>query len=451
MDFSTLEPLPTETQGAGLLRGWTRVTIARTGVDLDIGCRPAIKTLRGASRSAGAKQAAPEWLRVLILVEFQSKVEHDMALRVQGYVQRMHEKAWKQRHVRRMDRLPPVLAVVFYNGTSPWRAERSVWDLTEKRALRKRDREVTRMPVGMRYELVDVTQHAGKSLSQDNIVELMISTELLGKDLDPAAVHSILEAQGRLLGSVAAGPAQGAGAAAGLDAADDRPDRRRFGHIGGHGADARDAEVGQDADVHRGMRPRISSQAAGRGRCRGPCRGAAGATERSLPPGPAKARSQRRERLGEADRGHRRLRFAVGDGRPDHRLQRRRRVRDTIARARVVRSSSAVTHNAAGASSALGGEGPRRTGSPVGRRGRVNVPISASSVNVHKLNLASADRTLRCRGGPTTQVRNGRQLVNALHKLKEQSCLRPCLGGALGPCAVEVVRQPKNPVPPRTA
>jgi len=29
----------------------------------------------------------------------------------------------------------------------------------------------------------------------------MISTELLGKDLDPATVHSILEAQGRLLGS----------------------------------------------------------------------------------------------------------------------------------------------------------------------------------------------------------------------------------------------------------
>ena len=181
MDFSTLEPLPTETVDAWLQAGYQ-----------DVAWRLKVR---------GAKQADPEWLRLLILVEFQSKVEHDMALRVQGYVQRMHEKEWKQRHVRRMDRLPPVLAVVFYNGTSPWRAERSVWDLTEKRALRKRDREVTRMPVGMRFELVDVTQHAGKPLSQDNIVELMISTELLGKDLDPAAVHSILEAQGRLLGS----------------------------------------------------------------------------------------------------------------------------------------------------------------------------------------------------------------------------------------------------------
>lgn len=76
-----------------------------------------------------------------------------------------------------------------------------MWDLTEKRALRERDREVTRMPVGMRYELVDVTQYVGRPLSQDNVVELMISTELLGKDLDPAVVQSILEAQGRLLGS----------------------------------------------------------------------------------------------------------------------------------------------------------------------------------------------------------------------------------------------------------
>ena len=138
---------------------------------------------------------------MLILVEFQSTVEYDMALRVQGYIQRMHEQAWKQRQTRQTDRLPPVLAVVFYNGASPWQAERSVWDLTEKRALRERDREVTRMPVGMRYELVDVTQYAGRPLSQDNIVELMISTELLGKDLDPAVVQSILEAQGRLLGS----------------------------------------------------------------------------------------------------------------------------------------------------------------------------------------------------------------------------------------------------------
>ena len=181
MDFSTLEPLPTETVDAWLQAGYQ-----------DIAWRLKVRA---------AAPGAPEWLRVLILVEFQSKVEHDMALRVQGYMQRMHEQAWKQRHVRETDRLPPVLAVVFYNGASPWRAKRSVWDLTEKRALRERDREVARMPVGMRYELVDVTQHAGRPLSQDNIVELMISTELLGKDLDPEVVQSILEAQGRLLGS----------------------------------------------------------------------------------------------------------------------------------------------------------------------------------------------------------------------------------------------------------
>ena len=181
MDFSTLEPLPTETIDAWLQAGYR-----------DVAWRLKVRP---------AAAAASEWLRVLILVEFQSTVEYDMALRLQGYVQRMHEQAWKERHVRQADRLPPVLTVVFYNGASPWRAQRSVWDLTEKGALRERDREVARMPVGMRYELVDVTQYAGKELSQDNIVELMISTELLGKDLDPAAVHRILEAQGRLLGS----------------------------------------------------------------------------------------------------------------------------------------------------------------------------------------------------------------------------------------------------------
>ena len=181
MDFSTLQPLPTETIDAWLQAGYQ-----------DVAWRLKVRA---------SAPAATEWLRVLIVVEFQSTVEYDIALRVQGYIQRMHEQAWKQRQTRQTDRLPPVLAVVFYNGASPWKAERSVWDLTEKRALRGRDREVTRMPVGMRYELVDVTQYAGRALSQDNIVELMISTELLGKDLEPALVQSILEAQGRLLGS----------------------------------------------------------------------------------------------------------------------------------------------------------------------------------------------------------------------------------------------------------
>ena len=87
MDFSTLEPLPTETIDAWLQAGYQ-----------DIAWRLKVRA---------AAPGAPEWLRVLILVEFQSKVEHDMALRVQGYMQRMHEQAWKERHVRETDRLPP--------------------------------------------------------------------------------------------------------------------------------------------------------------------------------------------------------------------------------------------------------------------------------------------------------------------------------------------------------
>ena len=181
MDFSTLEPLPTET--------------------IDSWLRPGYQDIAWRLRVRATGSGDPEWLRLLILVEFQSTVEYDMPLRMQGYVQRMHELAWKERHVRRTDRLPPVLAVVFYNGARPWRAKRSVWGLTNKRGLRPLDRAVTRMPVGMRYELIDVKQHAKASLSRNNVVELMISTELLGKDLDPEAVHSILEAQGRLLGS----------------------------------------------------------------------------------------------------------------------------------------------------------------------------------------------------------------------------------------------------------
>ena len=64
MDFSTLQPLPTETIDAWLQAGYQ-----------DVAWRLKVRA---------SAPAATEWLRVLILVEFQSKVEHDMALRVAG-------------------------------------------------------------------------------------------------------------------------------------------------------------------------------------------------------------------------------------------------------------------------------------------------------------------------------------------------------------------------------
>ena len=65
-------------------------------------------------------EGGPEWLRVLLMLEFQSGIDWFMALRVQGYAVRLYESLWRERRPGRGDRLPPVLAVVIYNGKSRW-------------------------------------------------------------------------------------------------------------------------------------------------------------------------------------------------------------------------------------------------------------------------------------------------------------------------------------------
>ncbi len=77
------------------------------------------------------------WLYVYILLEFQSKVDPYMALRMMSYVSSL----WLDLHARRRlhpdGSLPPVLPVVLYNGRKHWTAPVEVADL------------VATMPVGL--------------------------------------------------------------------------------------------------------------------------------------------------------------------------------------------------------------------------------------------------------------------------------------------------------------
>ena len=42
-------------------------------------------------------QGGPEWLLVLLMLEFQSGIDWFMALRVQGYAVRLYESLWRER------------------------------------------------------------------------------------------------------------------------------------------------------------------------------------------------------------------------------------------------------------------------------------------------------------------------------------------------------------------
>ena len=62
------------------------------------------------------------WLYVYLLIEFQSRVERHMAVRVMTYVGLLYQDLLAGKQIDRKQPLPPVLPVVLYNGERRWRA-----------------------------------------------------------------------------------------------------------------------------------------------------------------------------------------------------------------------------------------------------------------------------------------------------------------------------------------
>ena len=70
-------------------------------------------------------------LYVYILLEFQSKVDRFMAVRVMTYLGLLYQDLVRQKALTSSGRLPPVFLLVLYNGAQPWRAVLDVADLIE--------------------------------------------------------------------------------------------------------------------------------------------------------------------------------------------------------------------------------------------------------------------------------------------------------------------------------
>ena len=69
------------------------------------------------------------WLYLVVMLEFQSRVDYLMPLRIRGYVDGLHMERWRGRRFRSSDRLAPVLPIVLYTGATPWNAAQQVIDL----------------------------------------------------------------------------------------------------------------------------------------------------------------------------------------------------------------------------------------------------------------------------------------------------------------------------------
>ena len=175
LDFSTLEPLPTERIDPTLR--------ARTN-DL-------VWRVRFRDPADG-----PEWLHVLLMLEFQSSVDWFMALRVQGYAVRLYESLWQDRRPGQDDRLPALLAVVVYNGKASWTAATALADLVGAAA---RPQAGTGPPfAGESYVLVDVGAYEEQELPLGNLVSLVVAAERM---MGPGDAAEVLEGALRLLAS----------------------------------------------------------------------------------------------------------------------------------------------------------------------------------------------------------------------------------------------------------
>ncbi len=63
-----------------------------------------------------------QWLYVYLLIEFQSRIDYFMAVRIVTYIGLLYQDLIKQQKLGKKDKLPPVFPIVLYNGKPRWSA-----------------------------------------------------------------------------------------------------------------------------------------------------------------------------------------------------------------------------------------------------------------------------------------------------------------------------------------
>ncbi|MDN5843794.1 MAG: Rpn family recombination-promoting nuclease/putative transposase [Alcaligenaceae bacterium] len=71
------------------------------------------------------------WLYLYLLIEFQSRDEHFMAIRIWSYRALLSQDILRAQQLVSGDKLPPILPIVLYNGSAPWTGPLDVSDLIQ--------------------------------------------------------------------------------------------------------------------------------------------------------------------------------------------------------------------------------------------------------------------------------------------------------------------------------
>ena len=69
------------------------------------------------------------WIYVYLLIEFQSTIDHFMAVRVPLYTLLLYQDLINTKQIKKNELLPPVFPVVLYNGKTHWHSATQLSDL----------------------------------------------------------------------------------------------------------------------------------------------------------------------------------------------------------------------------------------------------------------------------------------------------------------------------------
>ena len=146
-------------------------------------------------------KVAESWVYVYLLIEFQSRVDPYMALRMMVYQGLLYQELIRSKEVS-PGALPPILPIVLYNGSQRWTADTDVYEL------------IADVPGFMehfkphaRYFLIDEQTHTDEELaSQRNVVAAIFRLEQYPESMSEVLdrLHEWLVDQPELQRSIAA-------------------------------------------------------------------------------------------------------------------------------------------------------------------------------------------------------------------------------------------------------
>ena len=126
---------------------------------------------------------------LLAMLEFQSRDDPMMALRILAYTSLLYQEVVRNNApvLDAARRLPDVLPVVLYNGTTPWKAPREFSDLVQPAGLALE----THRP-SQRYHVLDEHHVAEEDLPEPNLVTAVIRLERIESPSDLIRVVDLL-------------------------------------------------------------------------------------------------------------------------------------------------------------------------------------------------------------------------------------------------------------------